>query len=171
MSIAQVVGQGMGMLAVVLGFACFQMRTQKKLLILQTLSIVAFCLHYYLIGAVSGLVTNIIGIVRNMAYYHREKGVFSGRWVPVFFAILLGVGGLFSWEGFETLFVVAGVVIHTLCLSLKDPQMIRRSVLVSSPLLLIYNILVLSIGGIVFEAAAILSSLIGLWRCSREKKA
>ena len=164
-----VVGQIMGFVAVVLGFVSFQMRTQKQLLVVQTATTIAFCIHYYLIGATSGLMLNLLGIVRNLAYYHKDKPLFSGKKCPIFFAVVMGIVGMLSWQGYYSIFVVMGLVINTVCLSFTNPQNIRKSILVSSPLVLAYDAFVLSIGGVIYESVVIISSIIGIVRYRQEK--
>ena len=160
-------GQLMGLIAVALGFVSFQMRTQRQLLAVQTATTIAFCIHYYLIGATSGLMLNLLGIVRNLAYYYKDKPLFSGKKCPIFFSVLMGVVGLLSWQGWYSIFVVLGLVINTYCLSFAKPQNIRKSILITSPMVLIYDVFVLSVGGIVYESVAILSALIGILRCRK----
>jgi len=164
-----IVGQIMGFVAVVLGFVSFQMRTQKQLLVVQTATTIAFCIHYYLIGATSGLMLNLLGIVRNLAYYHKDKPLFSGKKCPIFFAVVMGIVGMLSWQGYYSIFVVMGLVINTVCLSFTNPQNIRKSILVSSPLVLAYDAFVLSIGGVIYESVVIISSIIGIVRYRQEK--
>ena len=164
-----VVGQMMGFVAVVLGFVSFQMRTQKQLLVVQTATTIAFCIHYYLIGATSGLMLNLLGIVRNLVYYHKDKPLFSGKKCPIFFAVVMGIVGMLSWQGYYSIFVVMGLVINTVCLSFTNPQNIRKSILVSSPLVLAYDAFVLSIGGVIYESVVIISSIIGIVRYRQEK--
>ena len=165
-----IIGQAMGFIAVVLGFLSFQMRTQKQLLMVQTATTIAFCIHYYLIGATSGLMMNLLGIARNLAYYHKDKPIFSGPKCPIFFALVMGVVGLLSWQGYYSLFVVLGLVINTICLSFADPQKSRKSILLTSPLVLIYDAFVLSIGGMIYESVVIASSLIGILRYRKQEK-
>ncbi len=165
-----IIGQIMGIVAVVLGFVSFQMRTQKQLLLVQTATTIAFCIHYYLIGATSGLMLNLLGIARNLAYYHKDKPLFSGKKCPIFFAVVMGVVGLLSWQGYYSAFVVLGLVVNTVCLSFTNPQNIRKSILVTSPMVLIYDAFVLSIGGMIYESVVIVSSIIGILRYRKEQK-
>lgn len=160
--LSAILGQALGILAVILGFVSYQMDTRKKILFVQLATAVTFCLHYFLIGAVSGLVMNILSVFRNLAYYYRDRKIFSGKKCPIFFAVLMGAAGILSWQGAYSLFVVLGLVINTLCFALPDPQSIRKSILVTSPLVLIYDAFVGSIGGIVYESVAIISSIIGI---------
>ena len=53
---------------------------------------------------------------------------------------------------------------------MRDPQNIRKSILVTSPLVLIYNIFEFSIGGIANESLSIVSSLIGIVRDKKAKQ-
>lgn len=170
MNLFDLTAQALGLLGVALGFACFQMRTQKRLLLMQMATIVAFCAHYAMIGATSGLVLNLLGVVRNLAYCFLDRNERFRRFAPWGFAVVMGAGGLLSWQGPASAFVVSGVVIHTLCLSFSDPQKIRKSVLISSPLLFVYNAIMFSVGGMVYEGAAIVSSVIGIARYRGEKK-
>ena len=168
MELSMIAGQIMGFVAVVLGFVSFQMRTQKQLLVVQTATTIAFCIHYYLIGANSGLMLNLLGIARNLAYYHKDLPLFSGKKCPIFFAVVMGIVGLLSWQGYYSIFILLGLVINTLCLSFTDPQKIRRSILVTSPMVLIYDAFVMSVGGVIYESVVIISSIIGIIRYRKQ---
>lgn len=168
MPLTEILGQLFGLIAVLLGFLSFQMKEQKPLLIVQTATSTAFVLHYLLIGAYSGMIVNVLGVLRNLAYYHKDKPLFSGRKCPIFFAVLIGLSGLLTWQGYYSLFVIAGVAINTLCLAFTDTQKTRASILVSSPLVLIYDVFVGSIGGAVYESVVIVSSMIGMVRFKKK---
>ena len=49
-------------------------------------------------------------------------------------------------------------------LAMPDTQMTRRIVFVKSPLCLLYNAMVFSVGGIIYECAVLISSVIGLMK-------
>ncbi|MBO4278008.1 MAG: YgjV family protein [Clostridia bacterium] len=171
MTAAEIIGQILGGVAVVLGFIAFQMRDAKKVLLVQMAAIVVFCAHYYLLQAYSGLALNAVGLFRNVAYYYRgrmpEKRAAA---TTVFFVIAMVTAGAFSWQDARSLLVIAGIAINTVGMSFSDSQNIRKSILVSSPLVLVYDILVRSVGGAVFETTAIVSSIIGIIRANRAKK-
>ena len=158
------IGQLFGVAAIVLGFLSYQTKTSKKLLIVQMVTCAVFCVHYLLIGAISAFVLNGIGLVRNIVYANRDKKIFSYKFYPVLFAVIMGIMGALSWQNIFSVFIILGLVINTLCLCLEHPQNIRKSILVTSPLVIIYNISVLSIGGIIYESVSIISSIIGIFR-------
>lgn len=81
---------------------------------------------------------------------------------------LFGLSGLMTWQGYYSLYVIAGVAINTLCLAFTDTQKTRASILVSSPLVLIYDVFVMSIGGIINESVVIVSPIIGIVRFKKK---
>lgn len=163
------VGQGIGVLAIVFGFVTYQTRTQRGLLLMQVAVTATFCLHYALIGAPSGMVLNMVALVRNLCYYYREKHG-GGRLIPILFTVVMGAVGLASWEAWYSIFAVFGLVVNSYCVSFPDPQKVRASILVTSPSVLIYDAFVLSVGGMVYESVAIVSAAIGLLRYHKKEK-
>ena len=161
---AMLIGQVLGIVAVILGFITYQMRSQKGLLVVNMLTCGIFCAHYLLIGAVSGFVLNAVGFVRNIVYTNRDKKCFSGPLWPYVFAAIMLIAGILSWQDWRSVLMVCGLVINSLALSLKNPQHIRCSLLISCPLVLIYNLLLHSYGGVIYEAMSIASALIGIVR-------
>lgn len=159
-----VLGQIASITAVILSFLSYQAKTPKKLLFLHTSSIVALLIGYFLIGATSGGVLNVICLLRNVVYYNRSKKPFSYPCVPYIFAALLAVFGALSWQGPISLCIIVALMINTVALSLGDNQKLRKSILLTSTLVLIYNICVFSIGGILNESVVLASAIIGLIR-------
>lgn len=170
MDYIKITGQFLGFVAVVLGFISYQVKSAKSILILQTLTCVVFSAHYLLIDAISAFVLNAVGIVRNIIYFHKDKKIFSYRFYPFAFAVIVFVLGILSWQNIYSLLITVGLVINTLGLSFKNPQNIRKSILVSSPIVLLYDILVMSIGGAIYESVAIISAAVGLVRYIRKGK-
>jgi len=164
-----IIGQILGFVAIILGFLSYQMKTQQKLLIVQTATIIVFCLHYLMIGAISGMAMNCICIFRNIAYYYRNKKGSNSKLIPIIFAVIIGAVGIMTWEAWYSVFVFSGLVLNTLAMSFSNPQNVRKSILVTSPLVIIYDAFALSFGGIIYESVVIVSSAIGLFRNKKRK--
>ncbi len=163
------IGQMLGFVAVILGFISFQMKNAKRLLFVQIFIAVVFSAHYFLIGAMPAAVMNVVGIFRNIIFYFKDKKFYSPKVFPALFAIIMLGFGIYSWVGWHSIFVVAGLVIHTMCLPMKDPQNIRWSILVTSPMVLIYDAIELSFGGMIYESVVIISSIIGIIRFKKKE--
>ena len=170
-SIPYLIGQGFGILAIILGFVSYQLKTQKQVLFCQAVVGAVFLVHYALIGAVSGMAMNVISLIRNTIYAVRGgKNVTRfDKAIPIVFTVLMGIMGILSWTNWYSIFVFLGLVINSYCMSFSDPQMIRKSILITSPLVLIYDIFALSIGGAVYESVAVISSVIGIIRMKKDK--
>ena len=162
--IAMLVGQALGVIAVILGFITYQMKSPKLLLIINMITCGVFCLHYLLIGAISGFVMNGMCMIRNVVYTNRDKKIFSSPLWPFIFAAVMLVAGLVTWQDWSSVLMVSALVINTLALSMKNAQHIRFSLLITCPLVLLYDVLLHSYGGIAFEAMSIVSAIIGIIR-------
>jgi len=158
------IGQALGVVAVILGFVTYQMKSPKLLLIINLVTCGVFCLHYLLIGAISGAVMNGMCMIRNMVYTNRDKKAFSSPIWPFIFAAVMLAAGLVTWQDWNSLLMVSALVLNTLALSLKNTQHIRFSLLITCPLVLIYDVLLHSYGGIAFELMSMVSAVIGIIR-------
>ena len=144
------------------------MREKRLIIVTQTVSIILMCLQYLLIGAYSGFLLNVVCIVRNIAYYYKDKKLFSSPLVPaVFAAAIIGLS-IFSWEGYYSVFMILALSINTLCLGYFGPQKLRVSLLFTCTCAIIYDLFVGSVTGIAFESIAIISAIVGIIRFTKD---
>ena len=159
-----IIGQTLGIIAMALTFISYLTNSQKRLLVLQTISTLSICLSFLFLGATTGFSLNVVCIIRNVIYYFQKRT--SRLYYPttatlIIAMIILGIG---SFQGPISLLMIVALSINTACLSLGKPQLLRKSILLTSTLVLIYDLLVLSIGGVGNELLAIIASLIGIFR-------
>ena len=93
--------------------------------------------------------------------------------IPVLFsgALVFRQTHTLNWVLWISLILIIALAANTVCLSLGDPQLLRKSILFTSSSIFIYNIFVFSIGGMANELVAIVSSVIGIIRFRKNKKA
>ena len=166
----ELIGQCFGIAAFIIAFLAYQAKTSKKLLIVQSGAILCFCIHYALLGAVTGFALNVICLLRNIIFSNKEKRFFSSRLWPYALALVTVVIGIFTWEDWYSILLIIALSVITVCMSRPTSQGIRISLLVTCPFALVYNIFVLSVGGMVNESLSIISSTIGIVRCKRDEK-
>ena len=84
----------------------------------------------------------------------------------------MGIVGSFSWEGAHSLLIIVPLMINTVFLSLENPKLLRKSVIFTSFMILLYNVCVSSFGGIIAEFISISSSVVAIirYRKAREEK-
>ena len=163
------IGQAFGVLSVILTFISYQCKGRKSLLAVQTSSSAAMVLHYLFLGATTGFALNIICVLRNVVYFFNDKKPLNSPVIPYILAVIMGIVGAFSWNGPISLLIIAALMINTVFIS-KSPQPLRKSILLTSSLILIYNIFNFAIGGIINETVAIVSSIIGIYRFRNKKE-
>ena len=162
--ILYIIGQILGVAAIVLGVVSFQMKTRQKLVLVQLLTTITFVAHYFLIGAWTGMALNAVSTVRNIIFVRLEKKGSSSKVWSYIFAVIMGIVGIMAWQDWRSVFLVAALVINCIGMGFKNPQNIRKSILVTCPMALIYNCLVWSVGGAIFEGMSIVSAALGIWR-------
>lgn len=80
------------------------------------------------------------------------------------------VVGIFTYQNWISLLMIAAVALNTVLFSFTKPKLVRTTILISSPLLLVYNILTGSIGGVINELFTEISSVVGIIRYDIKKK-
>ena len=164
------IGQGFGIVAIILGFISYQLRTKRQLLYMQTVVAFVFCIHYLLIGAYSATAMNFVNIIRNFAYDYRTNKNIRGKLIPIIFVVIQAIMCALTWDAWYSVFVLLGICINTYCMSNSNAQFVRKSILLTSPLVMTYDLFARSVGGTIYEAVALTSSAIGLARNARAKK-
>ena len=163
------IGQAFGLVAIVLGLLSFQMKRQGPLLALQLATATVFFLHYAMIGAVTGMALNVVCMARNVAFCIRHKMGKNGRGLPIFFTALTALVGIWMWDAWYSVFIVTALSINAFCMSFSRAQNVRKSILVTSPLVMVYDVFAHSYGGLVYESVAVISSIGGIVRYRNRK--
>ena len=166
----EIIGQAIGILATIITFVSYQMNTKKSLLAVQTCATICTCLAYLFLGASSGFALNIVCVTRNVVFYCAKKGTKLNYIATACLALAMIILGALSWQGYVSLFIIVALALNTVFMSTGDPQLLRKSVIFTSTLVLLYNCFVFSIGGIANESVSIVSSIIGIIRFYKGKE-
>ena len=167
----EIIGQILGIVATIITFASYQVNTKSRLLIIQTTATLCTCLSFLFLGASTGFALNIVCIIRNVAFYFQKDRSTVHTVTAVALSLTMIVLGIFSWQGPVSLLIMIALAANTLFMATGNPQLLRKSVIVTSGLILVYNAIVFSIGGMTNEGISIVSSIIGIIRFKKEKVA
>lgn len=159
-----IIAQIVGIVAMFFSVFSFQMNKHKQIMIMQIIATALFGVQYFMLGAYTGMALDAVGVVRGLVFYHRDKAWASHRSWVVLFAVAFAAAGIITWQGPVSLLMTIAMVMNTFSFSFTKPKLVRSTILLSSPLLLIYNVLTGSIGGVINEACVEASSVIGLIR-------
>ena len=127
-------------------------------------------MQYFLLGAYTGLALDIVGVLRDVVFYNKDKKWASSNWWTVFWAAAMIVVGIFTYQHWMSLFMMAAMAFNTVLFSFTKPKLVRTTILISSLLVLVYNILTGSIGGVINELFTEISSVVGIIRYDIKKK-
>ena len=164
-----IIGQVLGIAATIITGISYQMNSKRSLLLVQTIATLCTCLAYLFLGAASGFALNIVCIVRNVVFYFQKNTGKGPLLTASLLALCMVVIGAFSWQGPVSLLIIVALAANTVFLSFGNPQLLRKSILGTSTMVLLYNVFVFSLGGIANEALAIISSIVGIIRFRKEK--
>lgn len=158
--------QAIGFAGVFLFLASYQVRSNRRLFALQTLSCLTFCLQFALLGAYSGCLSLLVNIARNimLTKYNDCRLVRWKGWVAVFSILCLAMAVL-TWNGPASLLPVAGTVAGTAACWTNNAGRIRIVNLgVVCPCSLAYDVMVTSWGGILNESITIAAIVVSILR-------
>jgi hypothetical protein len=158
------IGQLVGFVAIIVGFISYQVKTKRQLIFMQTAVAALFCVHYALLGEYSALGMNVVSVVRNIVYDYRTSKGITSRLIPIGFVVFQATVGIITWDAWYSVFALFGLCINTYAMSLSDSQSVRKSILITSPLVLTFDIFAFSISGAMYESVAIISAAIGVIR-------
>ncbi len=166
-----IVSQLIGAVAATLLLLSFQQKTHKRIVVMQIFSGLLFSVQYLMIGAYEGMVGNIVGLTRGIAYSFRGKSkLVDSIACPIVFAVLAGLGGLVTYSSPASLLPMAAMMISSFVLWNPKTQQLRALTLPTSAMWLIYNIICHSYSGIITEVLSIISIFIGLFRFRKKKQ-
>ena len=114
---------------------------------------------------------NTVGVARNLTYIYKDDMPLLkrlDRWIPFIFGTIMAIMGILSWTAWYSIFIWLGLVINTVCLALPYAQWIRYSILITSPLVLTYDLFVPSYAGALSEGISVLSAAIGVFRFRKQ---
>ena len=163
-NLVTLIGHISGFISVGLFFYSYQRTQKRKIMIIQTVATALSCIQYLLIGAFSGFALNVVCIIRNFIFYFRDKNKSTDLVSPILFALCMAAVSFFSWEGIHSLLITLGLVVNTVCMGILDAKNFRKTILISSSLILIYNIFASSYSGILSESISLVSVIIGIIR-------
>lgn len=170
-NILYLIGQALGILAVILGFLSFQRKTVAGIILTQMGAALVFALHYAILSAPTAIALNLLFAVNCVYCYFRDKRGSKEKIGTYVLIVLVIAIGIVTWEGWYTGSLVVGLVFNTVSIALNDPQKTRKMMLIKTPLCFLYNLMVGSVGGMIYECVVLISSIIGMVRYGQKKKA
>ena len=185
MEIIEIIAQILGIFGMVFMISSYQVKSQRGLILVQLFGAVFFFLNFLLLGIASGMVLagtvlNFIGIFRCIVFSNKEKFHANNKaWLVGFIISYFAAYALvFTVLGTEPtplnllieLLPVIGMISANVAFFKNDAKSVRLLGFITSPAWLIYDVIRLSIGGVITEVLSLVSIIVGLIRYDIKKK-
>ena len=157
-----IIGQALGVVAMILGVIAFQLKHAKGILGLKTVMGCIFIAHYALIGSLTGAALNTVVVISYLFYAIRNKRGGKGPILPLIFTALIVLVGSFTWEGWHSGLSILGLAVNSIAMAIPDAQKIRYAMLLKSPCCMAYNVVAGSVGGLAYECVSLASVIVGI---------
>ena len=186
--------QILGFIGIAFNIISVQFNTHAKIMIMKTLGSLMFVIHYFLLGAFTGMVMDIIGMIRNIIFAECvRRGKPTYPWIVLFSVITVGAGvasivmtwnatlqSMSRWTDSVTGMTVFALLISVLSVTAKflttvgyaieNPHKVRMMNLPSSICWLFYNFICLSLSGAANEVFVITSIIIAEIRFGKKAR-
>lgn len=174
----QHVSQIIGVFAMALNILSYQGKEQKGVIAFQLGGSTLFAVHFFMLGAYTGGLLNVVAIVRAFVFLKRD--VFNSEHIAWFFAFeaIYALSYAATFALFDTPFdakhaileilPLIGMTATTAAFRSKSAKSTRLSALISSPSWLVYNIFSRSVGAICCEALSLISVFVGFFRLDKK---
>jgi hypothetical protein len=170
-----IAAQAVGFVAMALLVSSFQMKTRRGILKVQLVSECFWVLHYFLLGAYTGMALNVVAAARCYVYGQRETKKWADKnFVPVVFFIFAVFTCAFTWSGPVSLLPTASICLNSFVLWSKKPRFIRFFSAPGCACWLVFNYLSGSYAGVLTEILDLVSIAAAILRydvLKRGKKA
>ncbi len=160
----EIVIQAIGFVGMGFSLLSVQNRSYNRVILCKICAYLIFGFQFFLLGAYTGTITNLVSCFTNSVYRYRIKKGKSTLPCQIAFALLFVVIGIATWSGPISLLVILAKLLSTISYGIKNTKIIRRMTLVTMPMWLCYDLYVFSIGGAINDVLLILSAITAIIR-------
>lgn len=159
----EIIAQAIGLTGAVFLIFSFQIKNELKFFIFQSIGSGLFLINYLMLSAWAGVLISIMSVTRSLLapFLSGKK-----RYILIPLVLIIPIiAGFFIYQGVETILMIAAYCVFTVAMFTKNSKLIRITQLFfASPLQLIHNAIIFSIGGILCESFNIISIIVSFFR-------
>lgn len=142
-------------------FLIYQQKSRNKLLLCKLSADICWIVHYFYLGAYSGMVPGTVGIFRELIFLNREKYKWCNKIIwPMIFIIFNWILGYKAYKAPIDLLPIIASTFVTVSLWFKNPFFTKAISVPVSIAFIIYNFFVHSYIGMFNEGLSIISLII-----------
>jgi len=146
--------QLLGLLAWLVLLLSYYRKDTNRILVFQIIATILYCVHYFLLGAYSGLFICLVEVICDFLYYKTDKDDLIFK-ISIPFRIF---GGILSYQWFVDILPIAASIIDGYSLTKKKDKVVFGAI-VSYTLWVIYDIGVGSWSCAITDSLVVISNL------------
>ena len=164
----ELIGQIIGIIAMILNIVAVQFKKSRQLFVCRLVGCLLWSLNFLLLGSPTGAIMNLLDVLRSVFLLNKKTATKPFLWLML---ALFTIAGLLTMDYTFSLLMIIDILIiisqlvDTAGMWTNNFKVIRYCQLFAiSPVWLVHNILVFSIGGILTETFTIISTVIAMYR-------
>ncbi len=164
MEFYEIITQVLGIVAFIMSALSFQAKSFKAINVFKIISYILFTVHYFMLPAYTGMITNVTSCIRGFVYIWLVEKSRSTKWAQVLFSLLFIGIGIATWDGIVCIFAIMGAVVQTVAHGIENPAKLRLINLPTCFMWMFYNIYYFSLGGLFSDIFSLISIVIAMIR-------
>lgn len=157
--------QLIGFVGVAFFILSYQIKSNRALFLFQLIGSIIFCVQFFIMGAYSGALSLVVNIIRNLLLLKVKEWSWVKNKVTLACIIaVLAVITIYTWDGMLSLMPFISVAVTSIGYWTDNAQKIRLSQMVGSPVILVYDAIIRSWGGVLNETIVIISIFVSIAR-------
>ena len=166
-----ILAQILAVIAFILDIICMQFKKKSGILVIGIISNTMYALEYAFLGAWTGAISFVVGIIRNITYFvYEKKEIKPSKIVLAIFVILIIGVGIYTWKDLTSLLPVVALVLWTIVSWQNNTKWMRFAEAFICVMWIIYDLFVGAYAGIITEFIILTSTIIGILRYDIKKK-
>ena len=171
----ELIGQIVGIFAMILNIVAVQFKKPRQLFVCRLVGCCLWALNFLLLGSPTGAIMNMIDVIRSVFLLREKTATKPFLWITLAMFLIAGLVTMdytFSFMMIIDILIIISQLVDTAGMWRNNFKIIRYCQLFAiSPVWLVHNIVVFSIGGILTESFTIISTLIAMYRYRNFKEA
>lgn len=159
----KIVAQIIGILAILIFALSPQQKTKQNVLIFQLISSILYGLQYFILGAFSAVVINIIGAIKEFWFYlYAKKESKIPLKILLIYIIAVIIAGMFTYTDIFSVFPTILAILMTYATWQKNLKNFRILSIISSTSWIIYNFVVCAYVNAIGNLFQLISAIIAV---------
>lgn len=159
-----IISQLIGLIAFAFSLVAYHKKDKNSILSNMVVSNILNLVHYLLLGALSGSVTKIIAIFRDLFIIFKDKYKIRGNIFLLIFIGIYVIACIWMYTDIYSIFPLVAAIIYLVQSWNGNEKTVKMTALLCYFLWLFYNIVVFSIAGIISNVISIISTGIAVWK-------